>query len=107
MPERRRFDSKQPPVNVPSKELEPFEPESKESKDSELPVGDPNLDPTETDLVPNRLKDKELRELLKHRLQGHASYHPACEQCRMSRSVKQRKRSQSYLPRPDGILNSK
>ena len=81
-------------MNVPSKEPEPFEPEPKESKEVDLPVGEPNLDQPTPDLVPNRLKEKELRELLKHRLQGHASYHPACEHCRMSRSVKQRKRSQ-------------
>ena len=35
----------------------------------------------------NRLLEKETAELLKHRQNGHSTYHPSCEACRVSKSV--------------------
>ena len=87
---RRRYDKKMPAVEALPKPPASLEP--KPDARVEPPVGE--SDPEQPDLIPNRLREKELQELLRHRLQGHATYHPACEQCRMSRSVKQHRRSQ-------------
>lgn len=42
----------------------------------------------------NRLHEKESKELHRHHLAGHATYHPSCESCRLARGVKRHRRSQ-------------
>lgn len=42
---------------------------------------------TSHEAVPNRLLSKERRELHRHRLEGHSTYHPSCLSCRNSKGV--------------------
>lgn len=69
---RKRYHSKQPPT-----------------VDQPLPE---TID--DSDIPRNRLHEKETKDLHKHHLDGHATYHPGCESCRLSRGIKRHRRSQ-------------
>ena len=83
---RRRYSMKAPPAVVQSQPPDPGIPEEIEpislEEDQEAKANRPR----------NRLLEIEERDLLKHRLQGHVTYHPSCEACRVSKSVNQHRR---------------
>ena len=64
-------------------------------QDPPLPPADDTLSEAEHDheIPPiDRLKMREERQLHKHRLEGHATYHPSCDDCRAARGVTHHKR---------------
>ena len=75
-----RHDSSSP-EDIPLPEPGEFDedPHNPHHKDSQNP---------DSELTPrNRLKEQEEKSLFQHVLNGHATYHPACESCRLSRGV--------------------
>ena len=85
---RRRYSMKAPPAVV-QRESQPNDP----GIPNELePISLEDDQEAKANRPRNRLLEIEERDLMKHRLQGHVTYHPSCEACKVSKSTHQHRR---------------